>query len=156
MAILHGHFAMMLIVSSPKDIYAQDLELSLTELSSELGLTIVARPLDDSVLAPASSGENTGESAESQPGKEWYINAYGQDRVGIVHAVSTCLAEHSVNILNLRTQLSSGSTKAVYAMVIHAQGPATLDESELQDALSIVAGKLNIQISASPVEDSTL
>jgi glycine cleavage system regulatory protein len=157
MAILRGHFAMMLILTSPTDVYPQQVEIALAEVATEFCLTIIARPLDDELQTSSEianvhgSGPNVNQLQDS----EWTINVYGTDKIGIVHGVTSCLAQMGINIISLRTQLSSATSKPIYAMVIQIRAPHSLGESTLRQALDQVSMELDVKISAIPIEDET-
>src|SRR5687767_4021858 len=82
MAILGGHFAMVLIVETAD---ATGLEQALQEPARALDLTVSARPVEE---APTRYAE----------GARTIVNVYGADKPGIVAGVSATLAEHGVNI----------------------------------------------------------
>ncbi|MDO8964973.1 MAG: ACT domain-containing protein [Coriobacteriia bacterium] len=71
------------------------------------------------------------------------LSVLGEDRVGIVAAISACLAENSVNIEDIRQTIISG----VFSMTMLV----TVDEERcsfeaVQTALAEVAGRLENQV----------
>jgi ACT domain-containing protein len=71
------------------------------------------------------------------------LSVLGEDRVGIVAAVSNCLAQHGVNIEDIRQTIISG----VFSMTMLV----TVDEDatpfdRVQTALAEVAATLDVQI----------
>src|SRR5689334_18298567 len=81
MAILGGHFAMMLIVALPERVEPATLESGLSATAAALDLIVAVRPVAD-----ASRG-NTG-------GSQYVVTVYGADKPGIVFRVCTSLASH--------------------------------------------------------------
>ena len=83
MSILRGHFAVMLIVALPESVAAEELERRVGEVRDELGLEAIAvSPVD--------------ELAAAGPVASHVLSVYGADHPGIVHAVSSALAERGV------------------------------------------------------------
>src|SRR5215213_8768060 len=93
MTNLGGHFAMMLVVDVPSDESAESLESALIDEVADMGLTVAVRPLvgDPEAVRDGDAG--------------WALSLYGADRPGIVHHVTTLLAEHGANIVDLSTRL---------------------------------------------------
>ena len=89
MSILHGHFAVMLVVSVPDSVPRQRLAQRLEEVGRGLGMSsVVVSELDR--LSPVSTPSHV-------------LSVYGADHPGIVHAVAEALAEHGANITDMRT-----------------------------------------------------
>ncbi len=92
MTILRGHFAMMLVVDTPPELSATELESALEHPAAALELVVTVRPIDEAV-------------ASSPAGEAWTVSVYGADHPGIVHAVSSALADGAINITDLNTRL---------------------------------------------------
>lgn len=138
MSILRGHFAVMLIVELRDDAERGRLESALEEVATRLGLESV------SVSEVATLGEARGAPSGH------VLTVYGADRPGIVHRVTSLLAERGVNVTDLSTQVAGGA-EPVYVMVIEiAIGEA--DEAELRAALEAAAGELDVEVSLRPLE----
>lgn len=140
MAILGGHFSIMLIVATDAD--AQELETALTQQTEEFDLTVSVRPLAD--LEPGSSG-----------GTPHVLNVYGADHPGIVYRVTQTLAEASVNVTDLATHVVDG-TPPVYVMLLEVAVPAGADADALAAQLKTLAAELGVEISFRPAEADTL
>lgn len=135
MTILRGHFAIMLLVTSDAD--PARLEAALAAATDDLGLVVGVRP--------------AGPGARSAPPTHM-LSVYGSDRPGIVHAVTTVLADHRVNVTDLTTRLLAGE-QAVYAMMLEVSLPAGLAQDSLADAVaSRVEG---VEVSIHPLEAQT-
>ena len=74
MAILRGHFAVMLIVAVPEEVPRSDLEARLDRVRTELGLEAVA-------VSPV-------EQVDGGPAATHVLSVYGSDHPGIVASVS--------------------------------------------------------------------
>jgi glycine cleavage system transcriptional repressor len=110
MSILRGHFAMMLLVAGPDGIDAGRLEQALAQPSADFDLVLAVRAIDDEVPS-------------SPEGEQWTVSVYGADRPGIVHRVTTALAEAGANIVDLTTRVIGDVDRPVYAMVIDVTLP---------------------------------
>jgi glycine cleavage system transcriptional repressor len=132
MTNLGGHFAMVLVVEVPDDEDAADLERALAEeVGADLGLTVTARPIAEAepVHVPATA---------------WAVTVYGADRPGIVHRVTTTLAEEGANIVDLSTRVV-GPDRA-YVLLIEVTLPADADPERLGDDLRRIGEELGVQV----------
>jgi predicted amino acid-binding ACT domain protein len=72
---------------------------------------------------------------------------YGADHPGIVHAVSTALAERAVNISDLAARLTASGKRPVYAMTMELELPAEVDPEELRAGLAEVGKDAGVDVS---------
>jgi glycine cleavage system transcriptional repressor len=130
MSILHGHFAVMLIVSVPEEVTQEDLAGRLEEVRARLGLEgLAVSELDE--LARGAVPTHV-------------LTVYGADHPGIVHAISSALAEHDVNITDLRTKRTDAE-EPVYVMVMEIAVPG--EEQQLEAALQQVGDAARVDVS---------
>ena len=108
MSILHGHFAVMLIVSLPDDASLDSLEERLGEVGREfeLGGIAVSRV----------------EGLDRGAGPTHVLTVYGADRPGIVHDTAAALAGLGVNITDLRTRRTGGDSP-LYTLMVEVSVP---------------------------------
>lgn len=142
MAILGGHFAMMLIVALPAGSDPARLEASLGEPAGRLDLVVTVRPVADV-------------SSEHAAGPPYVVSVYGADRPGIVYRVTEALAARNVNITELATQIVEGPTP-VYVMLLGVTLPVELDPALLEADFKILAAQLTVDLSLHPSEADTL
>jgi glycine cleavage system transcriptional repressor len=149
MAILRGHFAMMLVVDAPgeasADAAAVHLEAALSATADTLSLVVSVRPLADA--APA---------ADTAPGESWTVAVYGADRPGIVYGVAALMAEMGINIVDLTTRVVGSREEPVYTMLLDVTVPATVAEMELRERLEERAHELGVECSLHPSEADIL
>jgi glycine cleavage system transcriptional repressor len=143
MSILRGHFAMMLVVSVPTGTTAAAVEAAIEAATGELDLVVVVRPIDEEVH-------------RSPPGEAWTVSVYGADRPGIVHRVTSLLAEEGVNVVDLTTRVIGDDERPVYAMFLDVTVPPGADAPVLVDRLRELAGELGVSCSAHPAEPDIL
>jgi glycine cleavage system transcriptional repressor len=143
MTILRGQFAMMLVVAVPDDVEPSALEDDLAAATTDLGLTVAVRALDDAGAAPAD-------------GEAWTVSVYGADRPGIVHRVTTLLAERGVNVVDLTTRVIGAADRPVYAMVLEVVLPTGLSSDAIGDELRALAADLGVECSLHPAEADIL
>ena len=103
MSILHGHFAVMLIVSVDDDSSIAELSLRLDEVGREFGL--------EGITVAELTALDRG------AGPSHVLTVYAADRPGIVHEVAELLAARNVNITDLRTRRTAGETP-LYTMMM--------------------------------------
>lgn len=140
MAILGGHFSMMLVVRPAAEDDAGTLEEALRPAASELGLTLDVRAIDDV-------------DAARPIGAPHLLSVYGADRPGIVHDVSEALATAGVNIVDLRTHVTD-SEPPVYIMLMDLEVPG--DAAALETRLQGLAAARGIDITLRPSDPDTL
>ncbi len=129
---LGGKFAGLVSVSLPKD-NGSALEEALRNLADS-GISVRVTPTA-SLQAPAS-------------GKPVTLDVIGPDRPGIVKEVTRKLAEHSVNVIDMDSQISSApmSGELLFHTRIHAQVREALSWYSLSDELDAIANELTLDI----------
>jgi glycine cleavage system transcriptional repressor len=146
MTILRGHFTMMLVVSVPEDADASTLRDDLDDVRAELGLeAILLSPIEE--LDPA-----------DEPAPTHIVTLYGADHPGIVHAATSVLAEHDVDITDLTTKLAGegGSQPPLYALMMEIAPPAGVAEGDLEEALRRVGEDQGVEVSLRRLETEVL
>lgn len=133
MSILRGHFAMMLLVAGPEGLDADRLEQALAKPSADFDLVLAVRAIDDDVPA-------------SPQGERWTVSVYGADRPGIVHRVTTTLADAGANVVDLATRVIGDIDRPVYAMLIEVTVPPGAS-AELGEHLADLGRELGIECS---------
>lgn len=144
MGILHGHFALTLILAVPDRADLEGLAHDVDGAARRVGLPHVHLEAVD----PA---------APAQPEPTHIVSVYGIDHPGIVHAVSTALAGRGATITDLRTQVAGGEEEApLYAMLLEVAVPGDPDPEELAGALAAVAAAERVEVSVRRLESDAL
>jgi len=142
MAILGGHFAMVLIVALPQGTDASALEKALAEPAGALDLITTVRPV-----------------AEAEPGhaggSPYVVSVYGADKPGIVLRVSETLAANDVNISDLATHVV-GDQEPVYVMILEVDLPPGAQADAISDALKAIGAELGVDVAFNPMDAETL
>jgi len=134
MSSLAGQFAGILLASVPDD----RSEMCLKELRGleSKGLRVIAHLSREA----SGSGETTG---------EYVLELVGNDRPGIVHDISSILANYNVNVKNLETLVESASMsgddlfRARAILIV----PMSTDIDALERELEAMANDLMVDIS---------
>jgi len=142
MARLGGQFAIMLMLRLPEGLTASQLEPRFEQTKRELGLWL--RIAD---VRP----EEAGEPKPDYP--KHMIHVYGADRPGIVAKITSRLAERSVNITNLHTEVVPHD-RPLYIMIIEVEIPAFVDAAELRQELIEIAKDLGVELTLKPKDDA--
>jgi glycine cleavage system transcriptional repressor len=144
MAILRGHFAVMLMLAAPDELDDRALRADLERVRTSMPLETISLtqvPAIDAHGTPASHS----------------ISVYGADRPGIVHAVSEVLANHEVNVVGLSTRVVGETTgDAIYVMLLDVTLPGALDEAGLESLLTHVAEEQGLDVSVRAVDGDVL
>ena len=145
MAILGGHFTMMLIVSTPPDANISALSVELEEARSQLGLGALTLE------------EVPDEHGLTRPEASHIVTVYGADHPGIVHSVARTLAEMSVNVIDVATHLvEEEGEQSLYVMMMEVDLPETVAPDSLEAALREVAEREQLDLSVRAVEAEAL
>lgn len=140
MSILHGQFAVVLLVSVPDDCEVEALADSVRKVASELGL--------DSVnVCPVSE-------LERGPDPTHVLTVYGADRPGIVHDTASLLAEREVNITDLRTKRTGTPESPVYVLVMELAVPDSA--VGLEEDLAGLGSDGGMEVSLSELETEVI
>jgi glycine cleavage system transcriptional repressor len=143
MTRLRDQFAMMLVVQvAEEDVTA--METGLQVVAARLGLSLLVRPL---------SADTPGPEA---PAEAYTVRVHGADRPGIVHAVTSALAQRSFNIIDLYTRSIVGAGGLVYVMVLDVQAPTGAAVEELETELARLGGALGVELSLELVDSEAL
>jgi glycine cleavage system transcriptional repressor len=143
MAILGGHFSMMLVVSGPSDLDAATLEAALAPVASDLHLVTMVRAIDPAVAAP-------------EPGELWTVSVHGADHPGIVHGIAQALADMGVNVVDLATRVVPGDGGPAYVMVLDVTLPDAVTGDAFEAALDAVGAQLGVTCKAHESEADIL
>jgi glycine cleavage system transcriptional repressor len=140
MAILGGHFTMVLMLHVPDDADADELRAGLEAAAQRVGLeALTLREVDELDTAP--------------PDPTHLVSVYGADHVGIVHAVTEALASRGVNITDLSTRLlGAGEEWELYVMLLEV----VTGDVDLDEALAAVRREQGVEITVRPLEQDVL
>jgi glycine cleavage system transcriptional repressor len=142
MAILGGHFAVMLIVEVPEEVGQDSVAGRLTEAGERLGLdALTVHP-----VSPVSG-------AAARP--THLVSVYGADHPGIVHSLTSALAERGVNVTDLQTRVAGVPESPFYVMLIEValgESPA----EEVAEALSRAGESAQVEVTLSELESDAL
>lgn len=142
MTILRGHFAMTLVIAAPDGADPAALRSDLEREAAGLGLDAVAI-------------EEIGEdSSHVEPSH--IVSVYGVDHPGIVHAVSTALADQGWGITDLDTRVLGDDSDPLYMMVLEVALPGGAGDDDLAGALRQVGDEQGVEISSRRLENDTL
>jgi len=142
MARLGPDFACMLIIRMPEGMVSEQLDSRLTDVMEDLGLRM---HLQD--LRP----EEASETRSDQP--KHLIHVYGADHEGIVFRITQHLADKSVNITNLHTEVIHHQ-QPLYVMLIEVEIPAFVDSGRLQEELAAIGKEIDVVVSVKPKDDA--
>lgn len=142
MTILGSDFAVILLCSAGEVDALDRIAVGAKQLERDHGLTILPRFLDGEPRPPLPA-----------PGTKLYrVEAFGEDRAGIVAGICRVLADRGVNVGELTTRSRSGPGGAPsYELAIVAEVPESLDLRSLREALDAEADRLVIEVGLLPI-----
>ncbi len=154
MTILRGQFAMMLVVDAPAGAGAEELQAALAGPAADLDLVVTVRPAAEP--APAPGPERPPERGGEPDLVSWTVSVYGADHPGIVHGLTSLLAERAVNIVDLSTRVIGTAEVPVYTMLLEVTLPPGGDPRQLERDLEAKAGELGVTCRLHPSEADIL
>lgn len=138
-SILGGQFAMILILAHPDYTDRESFGKAFAPLE-ESELSVFLR-----TLKPG------GEIHQESDGEICMISVYGSDKPGIVFRVSKELGERKVNITDLNTKLIGSEDRPVYVMMLEAILPPGMTAEDIEQIMSSLKDKLQVDISVRPI-----
>jgi glycine cleavage system transcriptional repressor len=143
MTILRGHFTMVLIVSGPDTLDAEELRAELDRVAVQLDLE-------------ALSVADVADAGGAPPEPTHIATVYGADHPGIVHAAAVAVAEHGGNITDLNTRLNDDAgAGALYVLMMEiATPPGGVDA--LRAALEEMGRGEGVEVSLRELEHDEL
>ena len=134
MSSLAGQFAGILLVSVPTEKSAACFQ-ELNELEAA-GINVVAHV-------------SSGVPAEVRETYRYFLDLVGNDRAGIVHDITSVLANHNVNVHDLETLVESASMGGgeIFRAKAELVVPAEVDIDTLEKELEAMANDLMVDIS---------
>jgi glycine cleavage system transcriptional repressor len=146
MAILCGHFAVILVLAAPRELDEEALRAELERVRTSV-------PLDSVSLTEVAA-------LDAQPAPPSHsISVYGADHPGIVHGVAESLAESGVNVVGLSTRVlgdEAAADEPIYVMLLDVALPESLDEAGLERLLADAAERQGVDVSVRPVDGDVL
>jgi len=143
MAILAGHFAMMLVLESSEATDLEALRADLERSRATLELEAISLSAIDAAQARIDEPSHV-------------ITLYGADHPGIVNSVTAALAERGVNITDLDTHLVGEETEPTYMMILEVALPEDLSGNELEVFLREVAREQRLELSVRSLDQIAL
>ena len=137
MTILRGHFAMVLLVTTPAS--ADEVQRDLAPVSADGSLLVSVREVPEEPESP-------------YVGAHHVLTVHGGDRPGIVSAVTRVVAEAGGNVTDLTTRLASG----LYLLVAEVDLPPEADPAALDARLREAGQLLGVGVALRPAEADVL
>jgi glycine cleavage system transcriptional repressor len=140
MTILHGQFAMILIIKLGSEVNLKTLSSKLRTPAKRFSMSL-------------SYAQIAGFSARKKKNSNaCVVSVYGKDKTGIVHGISGFLASKKINITDVQTAVS----KKTYIMIIEVELPLKLSIEKFSADLSVYAKTLNVAASVNRAESSEI
>jgi glycine cleavage system transcriptional repressor len=130
-------FGAILIVAAPERLNRQEIASTLEKAVSHLSLDVGVRPF------PA--GHTTEESVPKD-GAPFVITTMGPDKKGLVAATTRIMADHGINITNLKAVFKGGNNPLDNLMIYEVMIPGQVVLSDLYGDLERAAAGLDLRI----------
>jgi glycine cleavage system transcriptional repressor len=139
-SILAGSFAIALAMAVPDAVGPEQARAALEPVAREMGLVVWVGDADD--------------PREGSAGERCVVSVYGEDRPGIVHAVSAAMAGGGVNILDLSSR--AVGDPCIYTLAVEAELPPGMTAAGLRALLLPVTRALGLELSVASEADEVL
>jgi glycine cleavage system transcriptional repressor len=144
MAILRGHFTMMLLVTGPDALDEAALGEELRQAGEQLGMEALTL-------------REVSEAHGSRAAPSWVVTVHGADHPGILAAVTRALADANVNVHDLHTRLvGEADGRPLYVMFMEVAPPPDLTEDDLRALLRAAAESQQVDVALQPLESDIL
>jgi glycine cleavage system transcriptional repressor len=144
MAILRGHFTMMLLVTGPDELDADQLAGELRETGDQLGMEALTL-------------REVTEAHTTTTAPSWVVSVHGADHPGILAAVTRALADAGINVHDLHTRVvGEAGGKPLYVMFMEVAPPSALAEDDLRGLLRAAADCQRVDVSIQPLDPDVL
>lgn len=137
MTILRGHFAMVLLVSTPAG--TAEVENALEPITAGGSLLVSVKEIPP-------------EPEPAPLGSTYLLSVHGADRPGIVSAVTSVVAGAEGNITDLSTRLSG----ELYVLLAEVELPPAADVEDLTQRLRQTAASLGVEVSLRELDTDEL
>ncbi|MDR2884608.1 MAG: ACT domain-containing protein [Deferribacteraceae bacterium] len=134
--LLQGVFSMILLVEH-EHVYTEG------ELKSLF---------DSEKLSPSVYIMDTSVKRTDRYDGQYVVSVYGADKPGIVHSISSTLANMGINIVDLQTQTTGIPPKEVYIMVLELLVPPAAEENDWISAVKDKAIMIGTDITIRKLE----
>jgi glycine cleavage system transcriptional repressor len=136
MTLLADEFTLILLFTAKGGEVEEQIARECRRMEREKGISAFLRPLE--------ARQGTAPAAFTKA----VLHVEGMDQAGIVYKVSQFLADHGVNIVDLKSlvQASPESGAAIYRMDIAVQVPAGTTMGKIESGLTAVAEELHVEI----------
>ena len=136
MTLLEDEFTLIMLFTGEGAETETDLLRECRRLEKEKGISAFMRRLEPRT------------PSRRAPLPERSLHVEGQDQAGIVFKVSQFLADHQLNIIDLKSTVKASpeSGAAVYLMDIRIQVPKDADLAAIETGLEAVADELHVDI----------
>jgi glycine cleavage system transcriptional repressor len=135
---LSGHFALMLVCAGPTAVSAEAVRRDMAALTADLHVAVW--DVDERPIPPRATH---------------VVTVYGRDQPGIVHRVSTVLAERGVNITDMTCRLGPSRT-SLYALTLEIELPEATPPAQVEAALRAAVGPLGLELTLGVVQADVL
>ena len=134
--ILQSVFGSLLLVTLPEDLSPDTLRSRMSATLSGMALDIYIKEFPSSLV----------QEPVVQPTEAFILTAFGPDQPGLVSAVSRCVANHGINISNLRAVFKGGNEPGDNVMIFEVDIPVGVDLKQVNNDLDKIAVRLNLTI----------
>lgn len=143
MTILEGEFAMILIALLPSSDIESELKKEFEFLKKRLGLYHFWKtlPVKKLLMVKHPAGAKT-----------YVISIIGKDKTGIVYETSHVLAKFRLNITDLNSKLTGGSSRPLFTMILEVDIPNRFNIKRLSWALKRLSRRMRVDVQIRPLE----
>ena len=142
--IRRGHFAMVQVLRAPDEVDTEAILGDLMEAARGVDLEwIYLNEVADTDIEDAAEPTHI-------------LSVYGGDHPGIVHAVTSALAERGIGITDLNSRVVADGGESLYVLMLEVAMPESGAEGDVSSALDEVGKREGVEITVRELEDDPL
>lgn len=151
MSVLSGNFAMVLIAQAPDGLELSRLQHEVALATKRFDVLVSARRLSK----PFDQAQSNVRALSPTGAERALVTLYGADRPGIVQGATSVIANTCSNVVDLRTQQTSGPS-ALYALFMEVELAPGISIEELDKRLKPIAREFSVDLSVKSVASAEL
>ena len=141
MTLLHRDFAMIILISLPDSLSIEHISQEIKKTSDQFNLSFSLRELSSDEIS------NTKSDSEAN----YSLSIYGIDKAGIVYSFTNLLAQKSINIIDLETQITHTEKQPLYSIVMDIFIPDSVDLDSFNKEIKTKSEEMTVDFSLTQI-----
>ena len=141
MTLLHRDFAMIILISLPDGLSIEHINSELKKTAGKFDLSFSLRELSEDEI----------NNSDNDIEPNYSLSIYGLDKVGIVYTFTNLLAQKSINIIDLETQITHAEKQPLYGVVMDLFVPDSVNINILTEEIKTKSEDMSVDFSLTQI-----